>query len=535
MTTLSMEQLKEELTKANQRIEQLEIQLKDNEQEKIKEILDLIPDMILIVDTDMKVRWANRSALEKRKDALGQHCYKAYRGLNSPCTDCPCAIALQTGEKVSGVIALQDPDSDTVTHWENFGIPLVDHRGEVTGILEISRDVTALVEYNQKIHEYTEALELTRKELESSNSVKTEFLGNLAQDLAVPVNSVVGMVQMLEGSSLDNRQQEYLDVLGQSTDKIKSITQNIEDMSRLETGKISLKHEPFHLNQIFEELSAIYGKKAKAKDIIFESTSAVDQQVYMGDGRRLRQALLNLLNHAMKQNENGRVKFSMKRIENGYDYGVISFTIEDGSQQRSSMPVHFDHGLVLENQLEKHYATAEIGIAITYQIIDLMNGDIIVQQDNTAGSTISVQLRFDKQMTKAVETTTDPQPAKRTSKLRILIAEDEIVGRVTYKLMLRDRYDIVFAKNGEEAVQLYFDVEPDLVLLDVMMPILNGFEAFDAIDSKAISRVPIIAVSSRVISTEKEYLTSYGFDDYLAKPFENKDLERIIHTHGKKR
>jgi CheY-like chemotaxis protein len=110
----------------------------------------------------------------------------------------------------------------------------------------------------------------------------------------------------------------------------------------------------------------------------------------------------------------------------------------------------------------------------------------------------------------------------------ILIAEDEVVGRVTLKLMLKEQYNIVFAKNGKEAVELYFKKRPKLVLMDIMMPVMNGFEAFDEIEKRDKHRVPIIACTSKVISTEREYLTSYGFDDHLDKPIENVKLDEIL-------
>jgi len=118
-----------------------------------------------------------------------------------------------------------------------------------------------------------------------------------------------------------------------------------------------------------------------------------------------------------------------------------------------------------------------------------------------------------------------------TGKKKILIAEDEPIGRITLEQMLKNDYEVVFAKNGKLAVEKYFSEEPDLVIMDIMMPIMNGFDAFDQIERNSITRVPIIACTAKVINSEKEYLKSYGFDDYIAKPVNLKNLRELINRH----
>lgn len=492
-------------------------------------ILNSLPDMILKVDTDMTVVWANKAALDKSPQVIGRKCYEAYLGYNEPCENCPCVQALRTGQIVEGTMALPSgKDSDDTAHWENIGIPVFDSSGRVNGMIEISKNVSDRVYFEKKLSEYTQALEDSKRMSDKSSEVKSEFITNLSHELRTPMNGLMGMVQLLENTDLSPMQQEYLDVISASSRKMMNVLTNVIESATLEQGHMVLRHDPFDIRWVFDELVKVYSKHAHEKGLRF--TTRFDPSIpdkLLGDVKRLRQALLNIITNAIKFTDSGRVEFSMDVVNESSKTVELLISVKDsGIGISESQRETILKGLVEEGA---GFESSGIGLAISKQIVNLMGGNLELVSELYKGTEVNISLTFERMQEVIVE---EKKPARKErgqdEKLRVLVAEDEVIGRVTMKLMLKDKYDVSFAKNGREAVDMYFDIEPDIVLMDILMPEMNGFEAFDEIEKRSLSRSPIIACTAKVISTEKEYLTSYGFDDYLSKPIDVQQLKQLL-------
>lgn len=529
--TLTREELLAELSSTQRELDSLKNHTDENSNSDatLLAILNSLPDMILKVDTNMQVVWANKTALDKSPLVIGRKCYEAYLGKDTPCENCPCVEALNTGKIVEGTLSLPaGEDSDDTLYWENIGIPLFDAFGKVNGMIEISKNVSDRVYFEKKLGEYTQALEEAKRLSDKSSEVKTKFISNLSHELRTPMNGLMGMVQLLENTDLSPMQQEYIDVIASSSRKMMNVLANVMENAALEKGHLVLSNEPFDIRWVFDELVQVYSKQAFEKGLRF--TTRFDPSIpdkLLGDVKRVRQTLLNILVNAIKFTDSGRVEFSMDVVKESSKTVELMISVKDsgigiGERQRETIL----KGLVEEGS---GYESSGIGLVISKQIVDLMGGHLELKSELYKGTDVNISLTFERMQEVEME---ELKPARRertaNEKMRVLVAEDEVIGRVTMKLMLKDKYDVSFAKNGREAVDMYFDIEPDIVLMDILMPEMNGFEAFDEIEKRSLSRVPIIACTAKVISTEKEYLTSYGFDDYLSKPIDVQQLKQLL-------
>ncbi len=530
--SLTREELLGELSKTQRELDAIrsrDMREPVSSEETLLTILNSLPDMILKVDVDMKVVWANQLALDKSPHVIGQKCYEAYLGYDKPCESCPCVQALETGQIVEGTMALPiHKDSEELIHWENIGIPVFDQSGEVSGMIEISRNVSERVYFEKKLSEYTQALEDSKRMSDKASEVKSRFISNISHEMRTPMNGLMGMVQLLDNTDLSPMQREYLDVISASSRKMMNVLTNAVDNATIQEGHMVLSHEPFDIRWVFDELVSVYSKQAHEKGLRF--TTRFDPSIpdkLLGDVKRLRQALINILGNAVKYTDSGRVEFNLDVTKETTSEVQLVITVKDSgigisdSQRKTVLG-----GLVEEGS---EFESSGIGLAISKQIVNLMGGNLELISELYKGTEVNITLAFDRINEIVVEEKTSvTRQRKETDKLRVLVAEDEVIGRVTMKLMLKDKYEVVFAKNGREAVEMYFESDPDLVLMDILMPDMNGFEAFDEIEKKSLSRVPIIACTAKVISTEKEYLTSYGFDDYLSKPIDVQQLKQLL-------
>lgn len=528
------EELLTELAQAQKELDSIKKNKQSDSDATLLAILNSLPDMILKVDMDMTVVWANKAALDKRPQVIGRKCYEAYLGYDKPCDSCPCTEALRTGQIVSGTMALpMASETGEMVHWENIGIPLFDSSGQVNGMIEISKNISDRVYFEEKLGEYTQALEDAKRMSDQSSKIKTNFISNLSNELRTPMNGLVGMVQLLENTDLSPVQQEYLDVISTSASKMMNILTNVVENAVLEQGDMVLSNEPFDIRWVFDELVKAYSKQAFEKGIRF--TTRFDPSIpdkLLGDVKRVRQALLNILVNAIKFTDSGRVEFSMDMVSESSKTVELLISVKDtGIGISESQKKTVIKGLVDEGS---GYESSGIGLAISKQIVDLMGGRLELISELYSGTEVNINLTFERMQEIVLD---DKTPVKRerskSGKMRVLVAEDEVIGRVTMKLMLKDMYEVSFAKNGREAVDMYFDIEPDIVLMDILMPEMNGFEAFDEIEKRSLSRAPIIACTAKVISTEKEYLTSYGFDDYLSKPIDVQHLKQLLSKYLK--
>ncbi len=260
------------------------------------------------------------------------------------------------------------------------------------------------------------------------------------------------------------------------------------------------------------------------------------------DKYRLSQILSNILDNAIKFSRIGAIELvcDMERTAEGQHLLSLRVTDTGIGIPEDKIEGIFDPFRQVDGSSTREFGGAGIGLSVAKQLTELMKGTISVESHYGQGTAFLVTVPAGvgaaarQPADPAGPETAPPQDPPRApgGRRRLLVAEDEMVGRITLKFMLKDRYEVFFAKNGRQAVDLYFELQPDLVLMDIMMPGINGFEAFDEIERRTGGRrAPMIACTAKVIKTEKEYLVSYGFDDYISKPIDMKHLHQLIDKH----
>lgn len=400
-----------------------------------------------------------------------------------------------------------------------------------------------LAEKEGTIKRLQEALVLADKN-HSSEQAKSEFIANTSHEVRTPMNGIIGMIQLLEQSNLDDTQRELLKYLRDASDQLLSVIDGMLTLSNIEHDTLQLIEEEFDFVDFVKNTLSSKEKAAVPKGLILEYkiSSQVPESMIL-DKYRLSQILSNIIDNAIKFSRIGSIELfcDMEFAENRQRILTIRVTDTGIGIPEDKLDSIFDPFNQVDNSSTREFGGVGLGLSISKRLTDLMKGSISVESHYGIGTTFMVKIPVSVSEFEARKIQrkcdNESQPAivevqETDRRKKILIAEDEVLGRITLKFMLKDRYEVIFAKNGRQAVDLYFEHLPDLVLMDIMMPVINGFEAFDEIDKKtAGKRVPIIACTAKVIKTEKEYLVSYGFDDYISKPIDMKHLHQLIEQH----
>lgn len=511
-----------------------------------KEILDQMPDMVLRVDSDLKVIWANEAVLKVNSDVYGKSCHEVFHQSGEACENCPCKRCLITGVIEKGVVALPDREGSGIRYWEIQGVPVKDSRGKVIAVNEISRDVTDRIESSHELQLRLETLENQIAWYQEETAKRFDFIHKLSADVKGDVEDMSDQLSYLKHLS-ELKSVDWLDPMLQLNEKTLRRVGNLSDLFALEERNIQLVYVPFEVTELIDEIYNRFKHRARERNINLEvHQSRTVPKKLIGDLFRMNGILMNILENSITHTQNGNIKV----------YFYAQSKAEDGAIQMQIVVSDTGMGLtddrlaqiqaLLKDEDAKHYLDQAIemkglGLLMVHNTLKVMGGFLEIDSQYGRGTTVKLNFKMGFKSEKVEHKYREmvhedgrlSGEAKSAQRRMILIAEDEVVGRVTYKIHLQEHFDLIFAKNGKEAVELYLSEKPDLVFMDIMMPVLNGLEAFDEIEKHRRHRVPIIACTAKVIDSERDYLLTYGFSDYLSKPVDASSLMRMVAKHLK--
>lgn len=538
----SREELIHLLDDKNQTLKKFDISSKKNNILGEPQILNFLPDTIMLIDSDFQIVWANNIALKADSEIIGKQCNDTGQICMECSTNCICEKVFETGQQSRKVNKSEDVEKSE-KYWENIVIPILDNHHYVKNLIVMKRDITECELAKNENIKYKEELMNNKDEIEIANLAKSNFISNTSHEIRTPMNGIMGMIQLLDTTELDEKQKELIDYLKISSDRLLGVVDNILEISKLDKGKYNIIEEEFNIRDFIKNTFSIKEKLAVTKGLTLEyKVESKVPTTLIADQYRLSQMLSNIIENSIKFSKVGHIEINIdsELLDDSNVRIYISISDTGIGIPEDQLNKIFDEFNQVDNSSTREFNGVGLGLSISKQLVELMGGTIEVNSTYGTGTTFDLKIPMKiseeesfKTFNAKVEEELDViyEEEKTNTQKKILIAEDEMLGRITIKLMLKDKYKVIFAKNGVKAVEKYFEEKPDLVLMDIMMPLMNGFEAFDEIEKRADKRAPIIACTAKVINTEKEYLMSYGFDDYLSKPIDMKRLHTIIEKH----
>ncbi|OAN17910.1 hybrid sensor histidine kinase/response regulator [Photobacterium jeanii] len=414
----------------------------------------------------------------------------------------------------------QLPESEGGLWISISGTAFFSKQGKLLGYRGTAKNIT---NRKKRMFELLEA----RKQAESANKAKSEFLAMMSHEIRTPLNGVLGLMDMLADSGLDNTQQTWLNQMDQSAQLLLTIINDILDLSRIESGNFELYCSRMRIHDCIDLVISQLREQALSKNITLTATIEPSVPEYIeGDKNRIAQIMFNLIGNAIKFTNEGSVTINAK-VENGQlRVSVTDTGIGIAQDAQKNLFTPFSQA---DCSITRRYGGTGLGLAISQHLINKMNGNITLQSELGKGSCFTLHLPYS---CCEIEANCEQADSKQTNDraLNILLAEDSHTNQLVAKLMLEKRgHKVSITNNGEEAIA-EFENKPaayDLILMDISMPVLDGLQATQELRSRG-HQVPIVALTANAMYSDKVMCEEAGMNDFIAKPIQASELEATL-------
>jgi hypothetical protein len=383
-------------------------------------------------------------------------------------------------------------------------------------------------------NEIQSQLKESKEVAERSLAIKENFLANMSHEIRTPMNAVLGFTHLLEDTALDERQKEFVKAIKISGQNLMTIINDILDYSRLESGRIVIEQIPFSIREAFNSLSILLQQKAREKNIKLKFD--IDRRIpesLLGDPTRLMQMLLNLSDNALKFTERGSVEISATLDKQTEDTARVAFNVADTGKgiPADKLSAIFERFTQASAETTRKHGGTGLGLSIVKSLVELQKGSISVSSTVGGGSVFTFVISYKIDPANVHGRQQQDAEVKRAGKkqLNILIAEDNKMNQILAVTVL-SKYGFTadVAENGKVAIEMLEQNKYDLILMDMQMPEMDGYEATRYIRNVLNDNIPIIAFTAHAMSGEKDKCLALGMNDYISKPFDAKDLHDKI-------
>ena len=497
-------------------------------------------------DLEGRILWANKNFLGlmgyELEEVRGQH-HSLF--LSESQTNLP-QYSQMWSDLVSGKIQageFKHLTKDQTEVWiEGSFAPVFDKQGQVCKIVKMAVNVTEKKTLAARLEKKNEELRAKTAKVRVATYAKSVFLANMSHEIRTPLNSLIGITDTLAETHMDDEQVAYVQILKRANQQLMTIINDILELSQVVAGEIQLENASFEISTLLHEVKEFFDFKAKEKNIEFKITCAGDlAPTYSGDVKRLRQVIFNILNNAFKFTQKGSVELGLEKNTTAHN-GNLLFTVKDtgiGIPKNKFKDIFrpFTQG---DASAARQYGGPGLGLSITQQIIELMDGHIWLQSQAHIGSQFyfTTSMMEEEKALNSSKSSDSADDAKKQGKktgLKILIVDDVEDNRYLFGIYLKNTdYQVSYACSGIEALEMVEKEDFDIIFMDVQMPIMDGYETTRRIRAieKERSLVPkhIFACTAHAFAEDVQKSLRAGCDLHLSKPVRKDTLLKTIES-----
>jgi PAS domain S-box-containing protein len=425
----------------------------------------------------------------------------------------------------------------------SIGKVMIDGGGKILKMTSSVQDITEQKQAEEKALKLIEEKNIAQREkevAEESAKSKQRFLSNMSHEIRTPLNSIIGFTNVVLKTELSEKQKEYLNAIKLSSDSLIVLINDILDLAKVDAGKMTFEKTPFRLCESIDSVLYLFETKLSEKNLeLVKQFDPAIPKVLVGDPVRLHQIIMNLVSNAIKFTNEGKITVAAKLIDQTNDSAIIETSVSDTGIGIPSAKIKtvFSAFQQATTDTTRLYGGTGLGLAIVKQLVKAQGGEISVESEEGKGTTFRFNLPFGKTDGDVRDKNADHHiTEEKVGNIKVLVAEDIKFNQLLMKTLLEGfGFDLEIAENGKIAVEKLQNGHFDLVLMDLQMPVMDGFTATEHMRNDLHSDVPIIALTADVTTVDVEKCKQAGMDDYISKPVDEKVLYNKIVKYVKKK
>ena len=481
--------------------------------------LDGVQSELLIVGLDFKVIWANQFATKVHPDILNKKCYQALFDIDDVCNGCKLQFSISNRQTMQHNLTIDQDINNEIRYFPIYDQDLPKGAFVIHEKNHDDQEAIDRLEKHETIYSDYRKLESKYEHLKSLNQY-------FSKAMSLPLRSFVGYFQAFNEHSHHSVNSDYYEILKHNAQNLYETFNRLLVMTKFESDGLSGRREAFIIRKTLQDIlnQVLVQAKESEKASCGYSVAITETlpEVLIGDVFKFRLAVSYLLEFCNDVSGNKPIEVSVSDIFQTRTELMLKLTIHAFNIVKKSL-AYYEMDQAFEFERLEDFQSA-LGLSLSKEIVKSMDGDLDVSIGLDERLYVELKMTFEK----VVPIISDEHSAENTGRRRILIADFE---KPQLSLDLLKQFDVYFAHNGEEAIKLYFDTDPDLMIVNVLIEDCDGFKVFDEIESRRKDKRPIIAISNKLVDNEREFLRDYGFDEYFSKPLNDDKMQSIINNY----